>query len=132
MTETELFNALRAYLHKKNSDFTNHTISFLVIAVSETEDTITIGSTHIDPKMPDAIQDIPINLSIPQQTLIYFRRGMGKILIETKDVAIALSEAAKRIGAEKMQEIVNNSSNAQESNDNLSKTLTGIEKHGTG
>ena len=136
MTEKELFNALRSYLHEKDSDSINHTVSFLIITVSETEDTVTVGSSHIDPKMPDTIQGIPINLSIPQQTLIYFKRGMKKLIIEAKDVAIALSEVNKRMGVEKMQEVVNNSSNAQEFNDNLSKALKeigdDIEKHGTG
>jgi hypothetical protein len=137
MTEAEIYTALRKFYRTKDPDEPERKLTFLVIATAETNDgSLRVGTGLIDPDIPELIKRLPSRLSMPQQTLIYFRDNLDELMKGPREAAMAICQARDTIGEEKMSEIVANSSNAEEFNNQLTKALeakgNGIEKHGTG
>ena len=129
MTEAEIYIALRKFYRTKDPDEPERKMTFLVIAAVETDDgSLRIANALVDPDIPKFIKSVPIRLSMPQQTLIYFRDRIDKLIEGPKDAAMAICAARSIIGEEKLSEIVTNSSNGEEFRDQLTEAL-GAEKN---
>jgi hypothetical protein len=137
MTEAEIYTALRKFYRTKEPDEPERKLTFLVIATAEMNDgSLRVGTALIDPDVPDSLKGLLAHLSMPQQTLIYFRDQIDELMKGPREAAMAICQVRDTIGEEKMSEIVANSSNAEEFSNQLTEALeakgNGIEKHGTG
>lgn len=130
MTEQEVYDALHAYYAERNAELVGERrFSFLVVAVGEDDETITVGSTVIDPDIPEEIDGPPLEQTRAQQIALFLREIVRERAKDAKNTSWAITNACEVLGLERVRQIAMISDSGDQFADRL---IREVERHGTG
>jgi len=123
MTEQELYDTLLAYLRTKTGTEKYDSACFVLVAVGENEDNLIMGSTIIDPGLPEKIERLPTNRTLPQHIMVHFNENVREPLDRAVEVASAFRKAANLIGRETLIKLLELSNSKEEFTANVNEEI---------
>ena len=129
MSERLLYEHLKRYFKSNGAEIDFDEVTFMVIAAAESDTQVQLAAKIIDPRLPENLPGAPYDRPMAQQIIIYLRQTIKPALEAAKDMAVALTGIVKRLGSDRVGEIVAASDTPEEFTKAVMKE---IERHGTG